>query len=263
MANAKNSLIVITDEKTGETKTIRTKAVRIAEFLEKYPPKDYRLVVDVCDELFQRKGLLELYKIQLGLGKKPEEVGLPSIDTYSDMIFTASLYNNAGEEVRRLSSKGTIQQYKDHERFETAAILRLFDFLGCGSDLDSDPGNEDELLTDLREQGLRPEVVPANSAATPIVSSPKTTPEGEQERPLSVVPTKAPATAPRDGKPSAESTLLSLQRMIMEQAARHQIPVKDIPEITDKSLATRLLKALMQAKSTEAAKEVIELAKAA
>lgn len=262
MSNAKNNVIVITDEE-GKQKTIRPKSARIAEFLEKYPPDSYRLVVDVCDDLSQRKGLLELYKIPLSQGKKPEEVGLPPISTVSDIVFTARLFNREGLEIRNNSAQGKITQYKDRERFETAAILRILDSVGCGSDLDSDPEQDlDEELADLQAQGLKTEVVPAHQPVTQPASSSEEAPESGSARPLHVV-SESNAATPRDGRPSKEATLLSLRRMIKEQAARYQIPEKDIPGITDKSLATRLLKGLMQAKSPEAARKAIEVAKAA
>lgn len=269
MANAKVGFVMITDE-YGKEKPIRPISVRIEEFHRDYPPKEFRVIFEVADELSQRPGLQKLYETLISSGRKPEEVGLPPLCEVNAMVFTAKLVAKDDTVLRNPSAQCVIEKHKDRERTETAALSRLLNQLGYGSEII----DEDE-LTDIRAQGKAAVAVGAPEAGTVetggagvksetpaptgkadpvrLVTCPAETGSGEQPA------ANSPAAS---GKPSTESTLLSLRRMIADQAARHGVKVEDL-RIDDKTQATKLLKRLMAAKSEDAAKQAVQEARVA
>jgi hypothetical protein len=119
----------------GEMKEWVPLSVRIPEFLEKFgPDKGYRVVVEATDFLTTQPGLLELYKAAIAAGRRPEEAGLPTVQT-GYMVFTAKLINERGETMMTASTHATLGQYKSWEQAETNARQRLMQVCGFGGDM--------------------------------------------------------------------------------------------------------------------------------
>jgi hypothetical protein len=146
---------------------------RLPDFLEEYPiEQGYRVVIDHDDRLSTMPGLLDLYRDALSNGRQPNEVGLPDLLRFPQVVFTAKLIHQ-GQVVRTASAKREIVYYKDWEVGETAAYQRLLAALGFGS---SDFDRDEE--QDQHDQGLRlqsrsataPEAPPAAAGAAPAVT---------------------------------------------------------------------------------------------
>ncbi len=65
---------------TGEITRYRPLSDRLPAFLAQYgPDKGYAVITEIQDLLSLKPGLLRLYEAAMQAGRKPEEVGLPSL----------------------------------------------------------------------------------------------------------------------------------------------------------------------------------------
>ncbi len=140
---------------------------RLPAFLERYPvEQDYAVIIEQREASALLPSLFELYRAAIAAGHKPADVGLPELDKFPQVVFTAKLVRN-GQLLRSASAKRDVVFYKDWEVGETAAFQRLLASLGFGSsEFDRDEAH------DQRDQGLRTELraLPAESATNKVPS---------------------------------------------------------------------------------------------
>lgn len=143
-------IVTLTDDRGAEVLYKRYGA-RIPLFLAAYPPKEgYRVVIEMTDLLSLQKGRMALLREAINAGKKPCDVGLPSIDNdVNTLVCTAKLLDPQERVIRSASASMKIEEHKDLEALETAANQRLIAALNFGGEVLDD--DEDR---DLAAQGL-------------------------------------------------------------------------------------------------------------
>lgn len=130
-------VIKFLDHATGEVVRYRRYSARLPEFLKDYgPQRGYRVEIEFTDLLSLQTGRLLLLREAVIAGKKPSEVGLPSIDEdVCTLVCTANLFDSKDRLLRSARASQKILDFKDFEALETAANQRLIASVGFGGEL--------------------------------------------------------------------------------------------------------------------------------
>ncbi len=242
---------------SGELVQYRPLSSRIRDFLGPYGPEQgYAVTTEMVDTLSLKPGLMRLYEAAIQAGRKPEELGLPTLGLAGETgVCRAVLTNAHGRVVATATAAKRIQAYKDLEILETAARQRLLAALGYGGDvLDEDERQDqrDQGLTPASGPDAEPEVAeaigpadpaaPASAASFGDAAAPLTDDQGAESAQIASVPPPRAPVLP--GASGIDPALGMLNRQIQHQAGLRGMTVAPAASVAE---ARAALKQLLEA----------------
>jgi len=227
----------------GELAVYWKLSARLPAFLAQYgPAQGYALETEIQDSLSLKPGLLKLYEVALQLGRKPEDLGLPSLAAAGlTQVCRATLRDAAGRVVATATAAKLVQAYKDLEVLETAARQRLLAALGFGGEVFDEDEAHDQGDQGLRRAPPRPDPATETIVETGVagVPAPASASHPVAETPTEVTRASVASAAPGSLAPGA---LALLQRQIAHLAKVRGV---DPPVVDTTAEAQAALKRLM------------------
>ncbi len=249
------SVVLYTPE--GEAVTYRPLSARLPEFLAVYGPvQGYAVETAFHDSLSLKPGLSKLYEAILQAEHKPEEYGLPPLNsTGNTLICRALLRDRADRVVATATAAKVIQSYKDLEVLETAARQRLLAALGFGGEVLDTDETQDQADQDLVPCSAPAKVIPwVNAVSAAPVEAPASNQDAKLAAPhqdagvsalnqdAEPVGTSTPPVSDQESK-REDAALAALIRQIHQQVRLRGI---EPPEIQNREQARRVLQQLLR-----------------